>query len=183
MVTGVSVWRSRHSHRCPLRLWVLLTLSGQATLSNAQTASINLTATVADACQASIEATSTGLHFGTMDFGEYASLASTIFINSSEQAGSIGVTCVSGQSYTILLGGGDSGDTSNRQMSGASAGGKINYNLYTSSAYSTIWDDAIGVSATGDGNEQWHTVYGRVPAQDTPAADVYSDTVNVTIAW
>lgn len=59
----------------------------------------------------------------------------------------------------------------------------LQYNLYTTAARTTVWDNVTGVSGTGNGADQWNTVYGRVPAQTTPAAGVYQDTVNVTVSW
>jgi spore coat protein U-like protein len=49
-----------------------------------------------------------------------------------------------------------------------------------------VWGITIGtdtVSATGNGAAQTHTVYGRVPAQTTPAPATYSDTVTVTVTY
>ncbi|MCD7098971.1 spore coat U domain-containing protein [Stenotrophomonas sp. MMGLT7] len=124
------------------------------------------------------------LDFGTLDFGSYGSLDSAISAASSEGSGSINVTCVAGQSYAILLDGGSSGSTANRQMvaqSGSDA--RIAYNLFTDPGHAQVWDDSTGVAATGTGSEQVHTVYGLVQAQSTPAAGTYADTVNVTISW
>jgi len=60
---------------------------------------------------------------------------------------------------------------------------KVLYNLYTNATRTTVWDNTTGLSDVGNGADQWHTVYGRVPSQTTPAAGVYQDTVNVTVSW
>ena len=39
------------------------------------------------------------------------------------------------------------------------------------------------VGATGSGVSQSFTVYGRVPAQSTPAAGSYTDTIKVTVTY
>ncbi len=148
-----------------------------------QSATLALTATVQPACQSSAASGSTGLDFGTLDFGEHGSLDNAISVTSAEQAGSIGITCVSGQSYAITLDGGGSGDPNNRTLTGETSGAHVFYNLYTSAAHDTVWDDSTGVTAVADGNLHWHVVYGLVPAQATPAADTYTDIVNVTIDW
>lgn len=148
-----------------------------------QSATLALTATVEAACQSSAGTANTGLDFGTLDFGEHGSLDNAISVASTEQAGSIGVTCVSGQSYVITLDGGGSGDPYNRMLKEDTSGANIRYNLYTSAARDTVWDDRTGVTAVGNGSMQWHAVYGLVPAQATPAAGTYRDTVNVTINW
>jgi spore coat protein U-like protein len=49
-----------------------------------------------------------------------------------------------------------------------------------------VWGTTIGtntVSATGNGASQSYTVYGQVPAQTTPAAAVYTDTITVTVTY
>ena len=49
----------------------------------------------------------------------------------------------------------------------------INYLLYTDSARTTVWGNTVGtdtVAAIGNGASQSFTVYGRVPAQTTPAS-------------
>ena len=177
--------RNGNCSRRLVRLLLLLGAVGPAGVVTADevTATLTLTATVVEACETSVSDSSGNADFGIMDFGEHGSLDSVITLSSSEEAGSIGLTCVDGQSYTILLDGGNSGDSSDRHMLGTSNGEEVSYNLYTSSAYDTVWDDTTGVSATADGSEQWHTVYGKVPTQTTPAADTYTDTIAVTITW
>ncbi|MBS0432870.1 MAG: spore coat protein U domain-containing protein, partial [Proteobacteria bacterium] len=49
-----------------------------------------------------------------------------------------------------------------------------------------VWGNTIGtntVASTGTGSAQAFTVYGQVPAQTTPPAAVYNDTVNVTVTY
>ncbi len=48
------------------------------------------------------------------------------------------------------------------------------------------WGNTIGtntVAGTGDGTQTNYTVYGRVPAQTTPSAGFYSDTVVATVTY
>jgi spore coat protein U-like protein len=62
----------------------------------------------------------------------------------------------------------------------------INYSLYTASNHSTVWGNTVStdtVSATGNGAPQSYTVYGRIPAQTTPAPNAYSDTITVTVTY
>jgi spore coat protein U-like protein len=54
------------------------------------------------------------------------------------------------------------------------------------SGRATPWGDSVGVNtmaATGSGLVQSFTVYGRVPAQNTPSPGSYSDTVVLTISY
>ena len=68
-----------------------------------------------------------------------------------------------------------------------SGGVLIDYNLYQDAGRTQSWGDggATGnvLSGTGTGNDEEVVVYGRVPAQTTPVAGTYTDTVQVTIAW
>src|SRR5262249_25674770 len=62
----------------------------------------------------------------------------------------------------------------------------INYSLYSDSGRTTVWGNTIGtntVAATGNGASQSYTVYGRVPAQTTPAAAAYTYTITVTVTY
>jgi spore coat protein U-like protein len=71
-----------------------------------------------------------------------------------------------------------------RKMS--NGGNTVNYSLYSDSGRSTVWGNTVGtdtVAATGNGTSQSYTVYGRVPAQTTPAAATYTDTITVTVTY
>jgi spore coat protein U-like protein len=101
----------------------------------------------------------------------------------------IGVTCPGTVPYSISLSPGGSGNYSQRKMS-LSGGGPtdtMNYNIYTTDAYTTIWGDGTGgtgvVTGTGSGTEQISTTYGRIPPQVTPAAGAYTDSITVTVTY
>jgi spore coat protein U-like protein len=66
------------------------------------------------------------------------------------------------------------------------AGATINYSLYTDNGRTTVWGNTVGtdtVSATGSGASQSYTVFGRVPAQTTPAPATYTHTITVTVTY
>ena len=67
------------------------------------------------------------------------------------------------------------------------AGETVTYGLYKDNARSQVWGDAATpgstVAGTGSGAVQNLTVYGRVPAQTTPSAGLYTDTVVVTVTY
>lgn len=148
-----------------------------------QAATLGVTATLLPACTAGTT-TSGSTTFGTINFGNYASTTSVINTTSAQLAGSIRVNCVNGLSYKILMDGGSSGSVTARSMANTTnATLKVLYNLYTNATRTTVWDNTTGLSDVGNGADQWHTVYARVPSQTTPAAGVYQDTVNVTVSW
>ncbi len=143
---------------------------------HAATATGNLTVQIE--IQAECEVTTTA----TVNFGAEGVLNSDV-----DAAGSISVQCTSGVSYDVGLGAGQGAGatTSDRKMTGP-ASATIDYGLFSDSARTTNWGDTIStdtVSGTGDGSVQVIDVYGRVPAQTTPAAGTYSDTVLVTVTY
>jgi len=101
--------------------------------------------------------------------------------------GSISARCTNGDAFRISLNGGASGNVAARTLLQQGGGGVVNYQLYTDSAYSIPWGDGTAgtsmVTGTGSGNAQSINVYGRVPAQSTPAPGNYSDTITATIVF
>jgi spore coat protein U-like protein len=101
--------------------------------------------------------------------------------------GTLGVTCTNTTPYTVSLdaGAGTGGTTTVRKMTGPAAA-VLNYSLYRDASFTQNFGNTIGTdtaAGTGNGNSQTITVYGRVPAQTSPAPGSYADTVNVTITF
>jgi spore coat protein U-like protein len=62
----------------------------------------------------------------------------------------------------------------------------VNYKLYSNSGHTTNWGNTVNtdtVDITGDGASHTYTVYGRIPAQTTPAPGTYADLVTVTVTY
>jgi len=136
----------------------------------------NLTVTVEIQAECTIVTTS------TLDFGTQGVLDADV-----DNTGSITVQCTSDVDYDVGLGAGNgsSATTSDRRMTGP-ASASIDYSLYSNSGRTTNWGNTIStdtVSGTGDGSSQVLTVYGRIPAQSTPAAGTYTDTVQVSVTY
>jgi spore coat protein U-like protein len=148
-----------------------------------------LTATNAVAT-ASCSVSTPGLSFGSYDV--YAAGVTngnatlTVHCDLNPPPGSVDIN------YTISLATGSSNSFVQRQMkSGANTFG---YNLYTTNAYSVVWGDGTGSTATVSGSmrlkntnpsqSNTHTVYGQVPAlQDVAVASDYQDNVTVTVTY
>jgi spore coat protein U-like protein len=67
-----------------------------------------------------------------------------------------------------------------------SGGNTVGYSLYSDSARTTVWGETIGVdtvAGSGTGLSANVDVYGRVPAQITPAPATYTDTIVVTVTY
>jgi spore coat protein U domain-containing protein, fimbrial subunit CupE1/2/3/6 len=89
-------------------------------------------------------------------------------------------------SFTIQLGGGNAGATpSPRYMLKGST--HLNYNLYTSSSYGTVWSTGAGqtvsYSTLLDLGSVNFTVYGAVFKGQFVATGTYNDTVVVTVNY
>ena len=117
-----------------------------------------------------------------LDFGTAGALVSAVTATTV-----LSVQCTNTTPYNIGLdaGTGVGATVASRKLTGPSSA-TINYSLYQSNAYSTVWGTTIGtdtVAATGTGAAQSFTIYGRVPAQTTPAPGLYVDTVTVTVTY
>ena len=117
----------------------------------------------------------------TLNFGSAGVLRTVLDASSS-----ITVTCTNAAPYTVALGGGLSGAANPAQRKMSQAGQTITYGLYQDASRAVPWGDSVGVNTvagTGSGLAQTLTVYGRVPAQNTPPPATYSDTVVMTISY
>jgi spore coat protein U-like protein len=113
----------------------------------------------------------------TLNFGSIAGFLT----GNHDGTSTVSVKCVNGTAYKVGL---DNGQHGTRRMQGP--GGYISYELYRDSGRTQRWGTNLGVdtaSGTGSGNPQNITVFGRVPAQTTPSAGTYSDTVTVTVTY
>lgn len=115
-----------------------------------------------------------------MMFGNSGVLAAQI-----NQTSTIDVQCTNTVPYSIGLDRGLHGaSVTARQMSGA--GGTINYSLFRDVSRTQNWGDMIAtdtVAGIGTGSPQPYTVFGRVPAQSTPAPGTYNDTITITVTY
>ena len=117
----------------------------------------------------------------TLDFGTPGLLTANV-----DQTSTISVQCSSTTPFNIGLDKGTNGTSvTNRLMKGATAA-TVQYSIYSDSGRTSNWGNTIGtdtVASTGTGSSQSFTVYGRIAPQTTPAPDVYTDTVTVTVTY
>ena len=99
-----------------------------------------------------------------------------------DAAGQVRVTCTNPTSYSIGLAVGAFTATTRRMTAG---GFFVEYGLYQDSNRTVPWGNVSSdwVNGTGTGLTQNYPVYGRVPPQSTPPANVYNDSVAVTIIY
>ena len=109
-----------------------------------------------------------------------------VLIANVDQTSTIVVQCTDTTTYDIGLdaGTGAGASVATRKLTGG--GATINYRLYSDAGRTTVWGNTVAtdtVSATGNGAAQSYTVYGRIPAQTTPAPNAYSDTITITVTY
>lgn len=120
--------------------------------------------------------------FGTLDFGAHALILAPIDLTGSQGAGAIRLSCTGGLPWRVVMDYGAHAASGQRRMHGGGLG-YVDYQLYSDSARTAVWDDTVGVSGTGDGQDQWLPVFARVPAPQVPAPGTYTDTVQVVVSW
>lgn len=119
-----------------------------------------------------------------VDFGTVGVLVSAL-----TATGSLTARCTNGSNYAIALGAGTStgAGVASRRMQRTGGSSQVAYQLYRDAAYAFPWGDGTSgtstVTGTGTGLSQAYIVYGRVPAQPTPVAGAYVDTLTVTITY
>jgi spore coat protein U-like protein len=90
-------------------------------------------------------------------------------------------------SFTVALSAGTNGQFAPRQLNFGSA--RLNYNLYTSASYATVWGDGGGLTATQSYASSQalastaFTAYGVIPPSQFVAAGLYSDEITVTVTY
>jgi spore coat protein U-like protein len=160
----------------PLVAGALLVAASSA-MAATKTQTITVSATVAGNCVVGAQ---------SVNFGSYDGSAALT------GSGDVTVRCSNGTPYSVLLSSG-SGTYAERLL-GNGGSRTLQYNLYTTSAFTTVWGDgsaATGtVGGTGSGMSssqvKTHTIYGQLPNsaanQDAPAG-AYSDSVVVTVSY
>ncbi|MDB5658751.1 MAG: spore coat protein [Cypionkella sp.] len=150
-----------------------LTVSDPAFAQTA-TDTFDVTITIADDC----EITSTE----TLDFGTSGVLTAAV-----DQTATLEVTCTTGTPYDIGFDAGAAvgASTALRGMT-SPATDIITYQLFQNAGRTVNWGNTVPtdtVASIGTGSAQALTIYGRVPAQSTPATGVYTDTVTATVTF
>ncbi|SEE19677.1 Spore coat protein U (SCPU) domain-containing protein [Rhizobiales bacterium GAS188] len=139
------------------------------------------TATTTFAVQLTITASCIINSASTLNFG-----SSGVISGNVDGTSTIQVQCTNTTPYSVGLdaGTGSGATVAARKMTNGT--NTITYSLYSDAGRTTVWGNTIGtntVAGTGNGAPQSYTVNGRVPAQTTPAAALYTDTITVTVNY
>jgi spore coat protein U-like protein len=166
----------------PLTIAALLCgiAAGSAEAATA-TASFTVSVTIVSSCT---------IGAGNMAFGSQSVLAADVDTTST-----ISVVCTNTTPYSVGLDNGLNFSGGTRRMKDTGAGTTfVNFGLYTDAGRSNGWVTTTSAGSctggantcalgTGNGATQNITVYGRIPAQTTPAPATFNDTVTATITY
>jgi spore coat protein U-like protein len=123
----------------------------------------------------------------TLAFGSLGVLGGPGGTATNDATTTVAVQCTDTTPYDIGLNEGTtSGGTTTTRLLAGSGSATVQYKLYTDTNHTINWGNTVGSdtsSQIGNGASQSYTIYGRIPAQTTPAPDSYSDTVRVTITY
>jgi spore coat protein U-like protein len=142
------------------------------------TGTFAVTANLQSTCSTSAPA----LAFGPYTPGAGARTANT----------TISVRCTKSTAYTVLLNAGTTAGGSFAQRLMASGANTLQYNLYTSAAFTSIFGDGSAATATGIGTgaglgtANTLTVFGNLPdnaANQSAVPGSYTDTITVTVSY
>ena len=132
---------------------------------------------------------SSGVAFGHYDVSQPGADdgTGTLHVTCSRQAGVDPSTV----SYVLWLGTGTSGSYAMRRM--MSGTNWLNYNLFANAARTQVWGNGTSATVTVPGSISFtgsqtsrstnHSIYGRVPGQQTVRSGSYNDTIVVTITF
>jgi spore coat protein U-like protein len=158
---------------------VLFATAQSAAAGATATATIMVSTTVASTCTVSANP----LSFGMYQPGQGGMSAST----------TLAVRCTKGAPFSVALNAGTGGGTVAQRMMSMGAS-KLQYNLYTTPAHTSVWGDGTQSTATVSGTGRGlmssgaitQTVYGQVPdsaANVDLAPGLYTDTITVTVSY
>lgn len=123
-----------------------------------------------------------------MAFGNYDAVSANASTNLTAN-GTLALTCTKSDAVTISAdaGGNATHATGTTRAMTATINATayyLNYELYTDSGATTVWNTTNKVAYTGTGTSGTATFYGVVPkAQNTLPAGSFSDTVNITVTF
>lgn len=111
----------------------------------------------------------------TLNFGAYTGAEKNIDVP-------ISFSCTAPSNVSIALNGGTVGDPTGRKMFNVANSDSINYNLFQDVGRSTPWGIIPGNDQTfSNTTGGTPSVFGRIPADQSPLPDSYSDTVLITL--
>jgi spore coat protein U-like protein len=142
---------------------------------------LSATSTANLAVQMTLNASCTFYAATIVIFGSQSALGANVDANSA-----IAINCPRGTAFTIGLDKGQGAGATYAARKMTSGANTVTYSLYLDSARTKVWGETDGVdtfSGTSASFGATCPVYGRVPAQASPAPGNYTDTVKITVTY
>ena len=158
---------------------IVLVFCGASAFAGQATGTLSVSATVVNTCAVLPGG-------GTLSFAAYDPVNANANAPLT-QVGSFQLQCTTGTSAAIRLsqgvnaGAGSTDAAPIRNM--ANGNNRLQYQLYTTSAYTTVWDNVSGVAQNASGGIQKVAVYGAIPPGQIVSAGSYTDLVVITISY
>ena len=167
--------------RCSRAVAKTALLATAALAAMAGDAGFAATTTTTFSVQITITASCSILSASTLNFGSNGVLTANV-----DQTSTLNVQCTNTTPYNIGLDAGTAtgATVTTRKMTNGAA--TVSYSLFSNAGRTTNWGNTVGtdtVASTGTGASQSFSVFGRVPAQTTPAPNTYTDTITVTVTF
>jgi spore coat protein U-like protein len=122
----------------------------------------------------------------SIDFGTYSVYSST----ADDSTGTVTYRCTTFELVVVVtLSPGASGSYAPRQMRRGGSPDRLDYNLFTTAARTTVWGDGTSGTSRHLGwlvaanRDVSLTVFGRIPPQQDVSVGTYTDTIIATIEF
>lgn len=167
---------------------LVVALAGLGPAQASITGSINANITLQDGCTVNGSNPpdgSSGVSFGTLNFGPQTTLFAQVDSQVIGAAGGIAVQCTVGVSPVLIFGAGQFdglGSNGLRAMLNLSVPGNyVGYNLYRDSARTQVLAPGDSIALLADGSPQLVQVFGRAFGASGLSSGNYTDLVTVTL--
>ncbi len=151
--------------------------------------SVDASITLEAACEVNGAPGTSGVDFGTLDYGTHPTLFAQADGEISDNGPGISVRCTPGTEYSMAFDGGQNSADANaalglRALKHTAANAFVTYNLYDDQARVTplAVNGTIG-PFTADGTAQTVNVYGRAFGESGLIGGSYTDTIAVTLTF
>jgi spore coat protein U-like protein len=151
--------------------------AGTTAMAGSSTASMEVSAAVVNSCSINADP----LAFASYDSASPSATSGT---------GTVRVRCTLGAPVIIMLGEGsnaEAGSSAELPLRRLNAGGAdfLSYGLYQDAAMTQSWGDseASGKGSLGQGIEESHSVYAKIPQGQNVPAGSYTDSVLATVSF
>ncbi len=147
------------------------------------TGQVNSTMTLTAACQVNGSTSSSGVNFGTLNFGSQTTLFNTATAQVNGGSGAIAVQCSPGAGAVLTFQAGQhDAQVSGGSRAMANGSGKfIPYDIYSDAGYSSVLASGATVNITEDGTTQTVNIYGRAVGVAGLTPGTYTDVIAVQL--